>query len=58
VWEECSDKNGVAGFMPNVSCQRLCNKRADGSCAVERSPGTETESGGHCGYSWWRITCF
>jgi hypothetical protein len=59
VWEECSDKNGVEGFSPTVSCKNLCKKPlGPGLCVVNRAPGTEAESGDHCGYSWLTVSCF
>lgn len=58
-WEECSDKNGVKGPNPALSCLTLCAKpMAPGSCAAQKVPDAPFESGDHCGYLWFTVSCF
>jgi hypothetical protein len=59
VWEECSDRNGVGGADPNISCQKLCGKPlGESSCLVTRRPNAAAEPDGHCGYSWYEVHCY
>jgi hypothetical protein len=57
VFEMCSDKNGVGGANPAISCQTLCGEPLGQNSCEARGlfPGF---GGNHCGYSWFEIRCY
>jgi hypothetical protein len=57
VFEQCSDSNGVSGADPRISCQRECG-RPLGIKSCEVVSNAPPIGGNHCGYSWFRLTCY